>query len=165
MALPGSRQFALLLAAILVAASPAFAQSTTDQKPADQQKADPGLAAAKRIADELAEIGRTVSGPAGNPECAWIGRRVIRLLSQDDMDTAFRHIELYDRFGCPGAHVQAAFRCLIRQVGQSRRPGADVLAASHHPAGARRCRRARACSCHRGNRRALNALPACVDVR
>jgi len=115
MALPGSRQFALLLAAILAAASPAFAQSTTDQKPADQQKADPGLAAAKRIADELAEIGRTVSGPAGNPECAWIGRRVIRLLSQDDMDTAFRHIELYDRFGCPGAHVQAAFRCLIRQ--------------------------------------------------
>jgi hypothetical protein len=32
----------------------------------------------------------------------------------DDLDTAFRHLDLYDRFGCPGGHVQAAFRCLTR---------------------------------------------------
>ncbi|MFN5721692.1 MAG: hypothetical protein ACK463_45465, partial [Bradyrhizobium sp.] len=30
------------------------------------------------------------------------------------LDTAFRHLDLYDRFGCPGGHVQAAFRCLTR---------------------------------------------------
>jgi hypothetical protein len=29
------------------------------------------------------------------------------------MDTAFRHLDLYDRFGCP--HIQAAFRCVVRQ--------------------------------------------------
>jgi hypothetical protein len=31
------------------------------------------------------------------------------------MDTAFRHLDLYDRFGCPGPHIQAAFRCVVRQ--------------------------------------------------
>ena len=36
----------------------------------------------------------------------------------DDLDTAFRHLDLYDRFGCPGGHVQAAFRCLTRFGGQ-----------------------------------------------
>src|SRR4029450_10321887 len=33
---------------------------------------------------------------------------------RDDLDTAFRHLDLYDRFGCPGGHVQATFRCLVR---------------------------------------------------
>ena len=28
--------------------------------------------------------------------------------------------DLYDRFGCPGGHIQATFRCLVAQ-------GADVL--------------------------------------
>ena len=32
----------------------------------------------------------------------------------DDLDTAFRHLDLYDRFGCPGGHIQAAFRCVTR---------------------------------------------------
>jgi hypothetical protein len=36
------------------------------------------------------------------------------LMWRDDLDTAFRHLDLYDRFGCPGGHVQAAFRCLVR---------------------------------------------------
>ncbi len=36
---------------------------------------------------------------------------VVRLMWLDDLDTAFRHLDLYDRFGCPGGHVQAAFRC------------------------------------------------------
>ena len=53
--------------------------------------------------------------PAGNPECVWLGRRVVSLLWRDDLDTAFRHLDLYDRFGCPSAHIQATFRCLIRQ--------------------------------------------------
>jgi len=33
---------------------------------------------------------------------------------RDDLDTAFRHLDLYDRFGCPGGHIQATFRCLTR---------------------------------------------------
>ena len=60
------------------------------------------------------EAAQAINGPAGNPECVWLGRRVVRLMWLDDLDTAFRHLDLYDRFGCPGGHVQATFRCLTR---------------------------------------------------
>ena len=65
--------------------------------------------------DEIAEATRLLTGPAGNPECVWLGRRVVTLFWRDDLDTAFRHLDLYDRFGCPSAHIQATFRCLVRQ--------------------------------------------------
>jgi hypothetical protein len=39
---------------------------------------------------------------------------MVRLMWLDDLDTAFRHLDLYDRFGCPGGHIQATFRCLTR---------------------------------------------------
>jgi hypothetical protein len=68
----------------------------------------------QRKTDEFAEAAQAINGPAGNPECVWLGRRVVRLMWRDDLDTAFRHLDLYDRFGCPGGHVQAAFRCLTR---------------------------------------------------
>ena len=45
------------------------------------------------------------SDPEGAAERLW----------RDDLDTAFRHLELYDRFGCPGNHVQATFRCVVVQ--------------------------------------------------
>jgi hypothetical protein len=45
----------------------------------------------------------------------WLGRRVVSLLWRDDLDTAFRHLDLYDRFGCPAGHIQTAFRCVVRQ--------------------------------------------------
>jgi hypothetical protein len=115
----GSRCFAVILSAAFIAGSSfsAVAQSTNgEQKPADQQKAgEAAKTEAARRAEELAEAARVLTGPAANPECVWLGRRVVRLLSQDDLDTAFRHLDIYDRFGCPGAHIQAAFRCLIRQ--------------------------------------------------
>jgi hypothetical protein len=68
----------------------------------------------QRKTDEFAEAAQAINGPAGNPECVWLGRRVVRLMWRDDLDTAFRHLDLYDRFGCPGGHVQGAFRCLTR---------------------------------------------------
>lgn len=37
------------------------------------------------------------------------------LLWRDDIDTARRHLELYERFGCPTEHLKIAFRCLVRQ--------------------------------------------------
>ena len=40
---------------------------------------------------------------------------MVGLLWRDDLDTAFRHLDLYDRFGCPAGHIQATFRCLVRQ--------------------------------------------------
>ena len=69
----------------------------------------------QRRIDEIAEAGRLLSGPAGNPECVWLGRRVVNLLWRDDMDTALRHLDFYNRFGCPSDHIQATFRCLVRQ--------------------------------------------------
>lgn len=67
--------------------------------------------------DEYAEAQHAINGPAGNPECVWLGRRVVSLLWRDDLDTAFRHLDLYDRFGCPSGHIQAAFRCLVLHSG------------------------------------------------
>jgi hypothetical protein len=58
---------------------------------------------------------RAPAGPAGRGECAWLGERAVGLMWKDDLDTAFRHLELYDRFGCPGEHIQVSFRCVVRQ--------------------------------------------------
>ena len=94
--------------------SPVLAQSTNAKPPEKPGAAgqEAGKEAQQKV-DEFAEAQRTVTGPAGNPECVWLGRRVVNLLWRDDLDTAFRHLDLYDRFGCPSAHVQATFRCLI----------------------------------------------------
>ncbi|MGY3550598.1 hypothetical protein ACVWZ4_005959 [Bradyrhizobium sp. USDA 4472] len=87
------------------------AQATDAAKEANQNQNQ------KRI-DEFAEAARAINGPGGNPECVWLGRRAVQLMYRDDLDTAFRHIDLYDRFGCPGGHIQAAFRCLTRFLTQ-----------------------------------------------
>lgn len=106
-----------LAAALIFSAVPASAQSG-DAKPAEKPKAQaetPAKDGAKK-AEELSDTAKATGGPAGNPECVWLGTRVVNLLYRNDMDTAFRHLDLYDRFGCPGGHIQAAFRCLVRQV-------------------------------------------------
>ena len=102
-----------LSVAMLFVAWPTFAQST-DQKPAEKPPASDAKDAQKKI-DEFAEAEKLLGGPAANPECLWLGRRVVSLLWRDDLDTAFRHLDLYDRFGCPAGHIQATFRCLVRQ--------------------------------------------------
>jgi len=110
---------ALCLAGALAAAShPALAQNAGDpgaDKARQQQGGDPKKDPQQRKTDDLMEVSRQIAGPAGNPECVWLGRRVVDRLWRDDMDTAFRHLDLYDRFGCPGGHVQATFRCVVRQ--------------------------------------------------
>jgi hypothetical protein len=86
----------------------------------------------QRKTDEFVEAAQAINGPAGNPECVWLGRRVVRLMWLDDLDTAFRHLDLYDRFGCPGGHVQATFRCLTRFGGQIDPKVADTLNSRVH---------------------------------
>jgi hypothetical protein len=103
--------------------TPASAQSA-DTKPAD---AGTPTGQEPQKVDEFAEAQRLLSGPAGNPECVWLGRRVVSLLWRDDLDTAFRHLDLYDRFGCPGAHIQAAFRCLLLHSNSIDPKAADSL--------------------------------------
>src|SRR5438445_76654 len=112
------RHLAPAALALLIGVSGALAQSGTPA-PQDQQKnADAKSAEAvkdnERKAAEFVEAQQAINGPGGNPECVWLGRRVVRLMWLDDLDTAFRHLDLYDRFGCPGGHVQASFRCLTR---------------------------------------------------
>jgi hypothetical protein len=106
--------------AILLGISGALAQSG-NPTPQDQQgKNTPDAKSAEAVkenerkAGEFVEAQQAINGPGGNPECVWLGRRVVRLMWLDDLDTAFRHLDLYDRFGCPGGHVQASFRCLTR---------------------------------------------------
>jgi len=89
----------------------AFAQGNP---PGDQKQQNDPNRDEKRRLDEFAEAARVLGGPAANPECVWLGRRVVNLMWRDDLDTAFRHLDLYDRFGCPSGHIQATFRCLVR---------------------------------------------------
>ena len=109
-----------LCAAFVLLAIPVAPLTTTSLAQGTQAKpvekpvpTSPAATKAPQPTDEYTEAQRALAGPAGNPECVWLGRRVVSLLWRDDLETAFRHLDLYDRFGCPGGHVQAAFRCLI----------------------------------------------------
>jgi hypothetical protein len=107
------RVLAVILGAAVLFISPAFAQSN-DQKPPEKPQSGDAKEPPKKV-DEFAEAEKLLGGPAANPECLWLGRRVVILLRNDDLDTAFRHLDLYDRFGCPAGHIQATFRCVVKQ--------------------------------------------------
>ncbi len=92
----------------------ALAQAADSTKPAEKPPAASPAPAQKT--EEYADIQHAMTGQAGNPECVWLGRRVVSLMWRDDIETAFRHLDLYDRFGCPAAHIPATFRCLILQT-------------------------------------------------
>ena len=120
--------------ALLIGSGGVFAQSGTpapDQKPPAANSAEVNREN-QRKTDEFVEASQAINGPGGNPECVWLGRRVVRLMWNDDLDTAFRHLDLYDRFGCPGGHVQAAFRCLTRFGAQIDPKLADTLSSRIH---------------------------------
>jgi hypothetical protein len=111
----------LLGAAVFLGAIPSSsAQNAGDQKPPEQAQKPPGTPPAdaakeeKKKVDEMAEAARILPGPAGHPECVFLGKKVIFLLNNDDTDTALRQLEFYDRFGCPGDHLQQAFACVVR---------------------------------------------------
>ena len=130
------RRFAAAGLALLIGSAGAFAQSGAPN-PQDQSKQPASNAADvnkdnQRKSDEFVEAAQAINGPGGNPECVWLGRRVVRLMWRDDLDTAFRHLDLYDRFGCPGGHVQAAFRCLTRFGGQIDPKVAETLDSRIH---------------------------------
>jgi hypothetical protein len=134
------RHFAVSGLALLIGVAAASAQSgdsrAQDQsgKPAAANPAQAAEAAKdnQRKTDEFAEAAQAINGPAGNPECVWFGRRVVRLMWLDDIDTALRHLDLYDRFGCPGGHVQATFRCLTRFGAQIDPKVAETLSSRVH---------------------------------
>ena len=106
---------AFCVAALSLTATAALAQTGAPKPPEQQKQTGDTVKDGQKSIDEIAEAARVLQGPAGNPECVWLGRRVVSLLWRDDLDTAFRHLDLYDRFGCPSSHIQATFRCLVRQ--------------------------------------------------
>ena len=108
---------AVLAAALIVGLAPAASAQSGDPKAGEKarQQSESQAKDPARKAEELSDTAKAISGPAGNPECVWLGRRVVNLLWRDDLDTAFRHLDLYDRFGCPGGHIQATFRCVVKQ--------------------------------------------------
>jgi hypothetical protein len=107
------RYLAMLMFAAALQTVPLYAQG------AEQKAAEPGKADAAKDppgrGDEIAEASRAMTGAAARAECVWLGERAVGLMWRDDLDTAFRHLDLYDRFGCPGEHIQISFRCVVRQ--------------------------------------------------
>jgi hypothetical protein len=99
----------------MVAVAPAASYGqNVEPKPPEQGKAgEPGKDSGR--IDNVADASRNMTGPASRSECVWLGERAVGLMWRDDLDTAFRHLDLYDRFGCPGEHVQISFRCVVRQ--------------------------------------------------
>ncbi|GGF84044.1 hypothetical protein GCM10007301_50030 [Azorhizobium oxalatiphilum] len=123
MAVMHSFRFPLLLGAFLIALSGPLAAQTqpagdAPKPPAATEQLTPEQQAAReaqrRSVEEFVEASK-LPGTAGLPECVWTGRRIAALLWRDDIDTARRHLELYERFGCPTEHLKLAFRCLVRQ--------------------------------------------------
>ncbi len=64
---------------------------------------------------EYGEAAAKLPRSAGAAECVWTGRRIASLLWRDDIDTARRYIDLYDRFNCSAEHLKLVFRCVIQQ--------------------------------------------------
>src|SRR6204780_3893689 len=95
------------VAVMTSAANPASAQGADPKADQHPQPTDTGKDGQKKV-DEFVEAEKVLGGPAANPECMWLGGR-------DDLDPPFRHLDLYDRFGCPAGHIQVAFRCVVRQ--------------------------------------------------
>lgn len=52
-------------------------------------------------------------GDPASAECAWTGKRIIQLLSRDDVVAAAEFRQFYASFGCSEAHLGAAFGCAI----------------------------------------------------
>jgi len=102
-------------------------KAANDQKAAEQAEQQ---AAAKAIA-EYKEAAAKLSSSAGAPECVWTGQRIASLLWRDDIDTARRYIDLYDRFNCSSEHLKLVFRCVIEQ-GPIDPKAADRLASRVH---------------------------------
>jgi len=117
--------------AFSLTAGGAFAQGSGNGSPSEKPPTEKAVKDGQKKIDEIAEASRILTGAAGNPECVWLGRRVVSLLWRDDLDTAFRHLDLYDRFGCSAEHLKLVFRCVIQQ-GPIDPKAADRLASRVH---------------------------------
>jgi hypothetical protein len=127
------RFITIVLAATTLVAAPLLAQNGEQKPAAEAGKGETGKDVAART-DEVVDAARIMTGPAARGECVWLGERAVGLMWKDDLDTAFRHLELYDRFGCPREHVQISFRCVVRQgnIDQKDQKATDAFNARVH---------------------------------
>lgn len=125
--------FTLRVAAVALAGGlffaslvPAFSQSQGgEQKPAAPQTAEEKAKEARaKAAREFAEAAKLPKN-AGLPECLWTGRLAASRFYSNDVDTAKRYMDLYERFTCPPDHLKLAIRCVVRLWP---RQGAEMLA-------------------------------------
>jgi hypothetical protein len=63
---------------------------------------------------ESAPVDHKDGNPAQVAECAWVGKRIVSLLTRDDAMTAGDFLPFYLRFGCPDGHVGKTFGCVVR---------------------------------------------------
>jgi hypothetical protein len=106
------RSLAILAFLAGLAAFPSYAQNA-EQKGVEPGKGEAAKEGVRRSDDAAA--GRSVIGAAGRPECSRLGGRAVYQMRSDDLDTAFKYLDLYDRFGCPGEHVRISFRCVLQR--------------------------------------------------
>lgn len=114
-----SSRFARLLAAAAIALLPIAAPTAA---PLAQTGTSPAPAPLPAEAPQPPTLQDLPAPGVGTAECAWIGQRIIMLLWRDDIDTANRFFNVYDRFACPPGHSGLAFRCLV-QLGQGEGEG------------------------------------------
>src|ERR1700690_4464187 len=97
----------VLLIGLSMGPAGAFAQSGNAQ----DQSAKPATANApaadptkenQRKTDEFVEAAQAINGPAGNPECVWLGRRVVRLMWAGDPASKSSPLAVTARFCCSG---------------------------------------------------------------
>jgi hypothetical protein len=86
---------AILGFAAALASVPLHAQN---EKFGEPGKGEAGKDAFGRGA-EIAEAGRATTAAAARIECVWLGERAVGLMWRDDLDTAFRYLDLNDRLG------------------------------------------------------------------
>lgn len=86
-------------------------KAPADAKSAEANKKAADVKAATPKEEPKKPLPADISG-----ECAWVGKRVISLLSRDDVDQARRFMDFYRSFGCKEAHVAPAFRCVVKEV-------------------------------------------------
>ena len=94
------RSLAILAFWAGLAAAPSYAQNA-EQKGAEPGKGEAAKEGVRRSDDAL--------------ECSRLGGRAVYQMRSDDLDTAFKYLDLYDRFGCPGEHIRISFRCVLQR--------------------------------------------------
>lgn len=108
-----------------------FARNADDSRDSAVPGSSVQVAASGKDAAKGAQAQRAAKkapSPAVSGECAWIGKRVLSLLSRDDVDQANRFMNFYRLFGCKENHIGPSFRCVISDASAGALNAEDMAA-------------------------------------